>query len=424
MKGDIGIRTTIMKHLNKYFRRGFLLFTAIMLSTNVATATASQIAVETWAEVIAAVDRMNPEGGGTIRLASRSVFYVAKPLPKIIGEFVIEGNGARIEARPYYHGALIQIDAAGSLELKDVNITGFDRDTRGAPETFPALIDNHGELNLKRVTLSENACVRCSQTLPLLINRRLASLHNVTIYNNNTRSNRNFYNCGTIRIMSSTIAGNYATEQYGITGHHRNVAAGISNYYRDCGTGIIVFGNTLMANGGGNCEVEEVFDLGGNFDSDDSCGFDPEMNVVNQPAGLARFGMQGGLVPTVGLEPGSHAIDAGVNEICSATDARMASRPVQVRLGTEPRCDSGAFEYAGSFGNADLSVNGMNGLWYNAETDGHYVHVIRVSPDRVYVNWSAFDQNAEQLWLFAVATTTESSSFSATAYVSVGGQLI
>jgi hypothetical protein len=130
------------------------------------------------------------------------------------------------------------------------------------------------------------------------------------------------------------------------------------------------------------------------------------------------------LVPTVGLEPGSHAIDIGVNEICSAFDARLASRPTQTRVNIEPTCDAGAFEYGGGFGDAVLSGNGMNGVWYNAATDGHYVHVLRVSPNRVYVNWTTFDQNADQLWILAVATTTGSASFSATAYINTGGMQV
>lgn len=129
-------------------------------------------------------------------------------------------------------------------------------------------------------------------------------------------------------------------------------------------------------------------------------------------------------MPTVGLEPTSRAIDIAANEHCSATDARLASRPAQGRVGVEPACDAGAFELGGGFGNADLTVNGMNGLWYNAATDGHYVHVLRVSPDRVYINWTTFDQNANQLWLLAVATVANSNTLSATAYVNTGASLM
>jgi len=427
-------RTTIMEHLNDLIKRVFLLMAVIMPALLMTTATASPVALESWNDVIATVDELNSVGSGTVRLASRSVVYVDRPLPIIIGDIVIEGNGAKLVSEPNYHGALIQIDSAGSLELKDLQIAGFDRDISQAPETFPALIDNHGELKLKRVTISENpSCQICSETLPILDNRGEASLNNVTLFDNHTRApernyppNSNLRNCGYMSILNSTFAKNIASFGRGMTGVQVLAPAAISALIEDsCGPGFFEIGNTLLDNKGGNCgDMGGLSDLGGNFDSDDSCGFDPASNVINQPFVLARFGMHGGLVPTVGLEPGSPAIDTGVNEICSAMDARTANRPVRGTLGGEVRCDIGAFEYGGGFGNADLSVNGMNGLWFNLGSDGHYVHIMRVSPDRVYVNWTAFDESAQQMWIYAVADTAGSASFSAAAHFNISGQLV
>ena len=422
-----------METLHTRLILGFLLTLVIITAAMPAAVSANPVALNNWDDVIAAVDQANLDGGGTIHLASREAFVVAALLPRITSGIVIEGNGAKIESLLEYHGALLQIHETGSLELKDVTISRFDRFILQGPSPISALIDNEGELKLTRVTISNNpACASCFESLPILDNRGQAALRNVTLYKNhvrapaNTHTIANIRNCGSMRIVNSTFAENTASIGIGIAQAQHPVPAAISAYISSsCGPGFFEIGNTLFENNSGNCgEIGELNDLGGNFDSDNSCGFDLARNVANKPSKLARFGLQGGLIPTVGLEPTSRAIDIGVNEICSAIDARMASRPAQTKVGVEPRCDSGAFEFAGGFGNADLSVNGMNGLWYNAATDGHYVHVMRVSPDRIYINWTAFDQSAEQLWILAVATSTDSNSFSATAYVNVGGQLI
>ena len=123
-----------MENLNSLIKRGFLLFAAIIPAMLMATAMASPVALESWSDVIAAVDQVNLDGSGTIRLASHSVIIVNEPLPVVVGNLVIEGNGARLDSAPDYHGALIQIDEAGSLELKDLHITSFDRDTFQSPQ--------------------------------------------------------------------------------------------------------------------------------------------------------------------------------------------------------------------------------------------------------------------------------------------------
>jgi hypothetical protein len=402
----------------------------MLSTTNLARADTTPFTIESWANVVLAVQQANSDGGGIIRLATRSTMVVNKPLPIITGKVVIEGNGATLKATRDYHGALVRIAAAGSLELEDLFITGFDRKTLHEPVNYPSLIDNDGRLTLNRVTLADNpTCHPCTWSLTLLDNRGEAWLNNVTIFRNytiNPPPTANVRNCGFMQILNSTFANNEANYVAGLALVRTRVPAAIVASMDDsCSGGVFEIGNTLFDNVYANCgELGEVSDLGGNFESDGSCGFDSARNVANQPSGLGRFGLQGGLVPTVGLEPGSHAIDIGVNEICSAFDARLASRPTQTRVNIEPSCDAGAFEYGGGFGDALLSGNGMNGVWYNAATDGHYVHVIRVSPNRVYVNWTTFDQNADQLWILAVATTTDSASFTATAYRNTGGMLV
>lgn len=409
------------------------IYLVILIAFFVAPVFAIASTLKDWNEIIDAVNQANLDGSGNIHLASRSIIVVDQPLPVISSDVFITGNGARLEAAPSYHGALIQISETGSLGITDLQISGFDRNTFQTPPTFPALVDNHGNLHIERVTFWENpSCQPCSETLSILDNHGQAFLNNITVYKNHTRApesdhqTSNIRNCGSMEILNSTLAKNTSSIGRGITGIQVPVPAAITAFIpNECGPGTFDIGNTLLDNDGGNCgELGEVSDLGGNFDSDGSCGFDSDKNVNNRRPRFSQFGLQGGLVPTLGLKPASRAIDIGINENCSAIDARMAIRPTPGKIGAESKCDSGAFEFAGSFGDADLSANGMSGLWFNKATDGHYVHVLRVSSDRVYLNWTAFDQYADQLWIFAVATTNGSSSFSAIAYKNSGGQLV
>ena len=113
-----------------------------------------------------------------------------------------------------------------------------------------------------------------------------------------------------------------------------------------------------------------VQSLGGNVGLDASCGAE---HVVAD-AKLGEFGDHGDLVATVALGSGSPAVRAGVAGQCAAADARGDRRHVQERGG----CDAGAYELGGGAG--FLEQGGMNGIWFNAATDGHYVSVQRITP--------------------------------------------
>lgn len=63
----------------------------------------------------------------------------------------------------------------------------------------------------------------------------------------------------------------------------------------------------------------------------------------------------------------------------------------------------------------------MNGLWYNPDINGHFVHVMRAAADRVYISWTTFDAEGNQAWIFAVAEGNTVSPFSAEAFVTEGG---
>lgn len=404
-------------------RQFYVTALAVLLSTNASIGFSGHSTVSDQAELKAAIEGANFLGSGTIQLSSRLAIVVDHPLPTITGNVILEGNGAVIRSETDYQGALLKISENGQLKMSELTVTGFDREDVSQPAGFLGLVDNRGTLQLSNVTFSENPMCGhpCQESLPILHSSGTAHIDSVTFYKNRTAKRENVINCGEMRIVNTTFAENSAGMRLGVA----TVLSPIPGAISSCEDSETQFGNTLLHGGSGTCGLlKTVTDLGGNFDSDDLCGFDPDISLLNGFADLGPFGLHGGLVPTVALEPGSGAIDIGVNEVCSAMDARTARRPVRGLLGNEVKCDAGAFEYGGGFGNSDLSVNGMNGLWFDLASDGHYIHVMRVSSNRVYINWTAFDHNADQMWIYAVAETAAEKAFSATAYINLGNQLV
>jgi hypothetical protein len=107
--------------------------------------------------------------------------------------------------------------------------------------------------------------------------------------------------------------------------------------------------NTIVADGTGespaytNCYVgagSAIVSKGHNIDDTNQCGFAGPGDQVNTNPNLLALAMNGGPVETVGLAPGSAAIDAGAASGCPATDARGVLRPAG------GGCDVGAFELA------------------------------------------------------------------------------
>lgn len=381
-------------------------------------AVADSFNIHDYDELIEAVNLANAQGNGVVRIAKKTVFEIDKPLPEISADIVVEGNGVTFKAAIGYHGGVFKIETDGSLKLTDTFLTGFSRDyTDSGLVNYEALINNLGNLQLSRVTFAHNETPNdIYATISLLKNGGVANLDNTTFYGNTGWQYAEIVNTGQLTILNSTIVDNVSYMWF------RPTAPSSIKRVIETLDGVTKVGNTFLFNESSNCRPDaQYIDIGGNFDADGSCNYDP---TLNQERWLGTFDYHGGLVPTLGLEPGSGAIDAGNNDLCSATDARFANRPVSGSIHSEPKCDAGAFEYGGGFGNADLAVNGLNGLWFSHGSDGHYVHIMRVSPDRIYVNWAAFDDKAEQMWVYAVAESVGETKFSATAYINEGGQLV
>lgn len=381
-----------------------------------------------WEDVIEAVHEANANGNGTIVLQSRAMIPVDQPLPNITGIVSFEGNGATFEAVPGYNGIIVEIVSSGRLDLTDVYITGFKRGFDSEQDEVAGLFDNSGVLNLERVTIAKNKHLdgEFVESRPIILNRNQAFLNNTTLFSNDFNSYPAILNFSDLRVSNSTFSANCKR----VLGCIR---AALCSWGCAPGTfGSTVGSSTELANNLINesneaCELKGgLVDRGGNFAPGDWCGLDGGKNALRGRARFADFRNHGGFVPTFGLQPGSDAIDTGNNEFCSPTDARLAVRPVQGELNQEKKCDAGAYEYGGGFGNPDLLANGMNGLWFSRESDGHYVHVMRVSSDRIHVTWTAFDNTANQLWIYSVIDSAwlNDGYFSAPAYVNLNGLLI
>lgn len=78
--------------------------------------------------------------------------------------------------------------------------------------------------------------------------------------------------------------------------------------------------------------------LGHNLDSLKQCSFNASGDLVNTNPLLGPLQDNGGPVPTMALQPGSPAIDAGSDAPCPSTDARGVLRPAG------KACDIGAYE--------------------------------------------------------------------------------
>ena len=108
--------------------------------------------------------------------------------------------------------------------------------------------------------------------------------------------------------------------------------------------------NTIVANSteSGDC-VGTITDGGHNLDDDGSCGFSAangsfsNTNPMLAPAGLAD---NGGPTPTIALQVGSPAINAGDQAICAAAPLNNLDQRGYVRPGTgATNCSIGAYEF-------------------------------------------------------------------------------
>jgi len=263
-------------------------------------------------------------------------------------------------------GGPIQSNAAlcndGALTFEEVSIHDLALSQTCIPSMafvceVNLLIDSKGELLLRNVTVADSNLVAGHYTNALLVQSDGAlEIYNVTL------ANVDIYGPA-ISSASTTVAN-----------------------------------SIFSSNGRPLCNLTgPATSLGGNVATEASCGLDAGNGDHIVPnLQLGAFGDHGGLVPTQALTYFSPARTVGVAQNCEAVDARGYTR---ARGG----CDAGAYEYNG--GSNAVTGNGINGSFYDAAANGHYVWIERVhDTGDILVTWLTFDRNGRQAWVAGVGS--------------------
>lgn len=264
-----------------------------------------------------------------------------------------------------------------------------------------AFIRNDGELSLEASSISGITFgVLPGPDTPLLYNAGKLVLRNATIVGNRDKYTAALIrNDGEVQILQSTIV---AEEPTPLPLTPALLAT----------TGSVSVGNSVLVAKGMPACLGAITSLGGNVMNDAGCAGSGDR--VASDAGLATAGDHGGNALTVPLRAGSVAIGAGKPDLCEASDSRGATRGAQ-------GCDAGAYEYGG--GNGRLAAGGMNGTYYNAGSDGHYVMIQRIDDGLMLVTWSTFDRRGEAALIYGVGEATGTHVHVAQAARNVGGVL-
>ena len=246
---------------------------------------------------------------------------------------------------------------SGTLALTGVTVAGnlatASNDIWGSPANGGAVFNAGGTVLVDRSTFSNNAVTSWSCS-------RGTSANGGAIFSGG----------GTLLVVNSTFAGNSASAWdafYGTAGNGGaifnsgsrlwivsstlagNAVSSANNFYGTGGQGGAIFGggtlaSTVLAQGASGANCAGAFTGGGHdLDSDGSCGVGPATAPGLDPAGA---GDHGGPTPTVALQPGSPAIDAGDGARCAAAPVLGVDQRGHARPGPgATSCSVGAFEY-------------------------------------------------------------------------------
>lgn len=227
----------------------------------------------------------------------------------------------------YDHGHGAGIHNHGDLELKNVTISGNTVDNSGSANTWGGggLTNGCG----RQATPATAGC-------PLHANGD-ATLTNVTISGNRVigaGKGGGIENGALLSLANVTISDNAAPAGNG---------GGISNN-TSTADGFVSLRNTIVANSpaGGNC-LGAFNSLGYNISSDGTCAFAAAGDRNSTDPRLGPLQDYGGSTATHALL-GGLAIDGGTNTNCTASDQRGVSRPADGNLNGASTCDIGAYE--------------------------------------------------------------------------------
>jgi hypothetical protein len=336
----------------------------------------------------------------------------------VTGKISIDGAGATIALYsgndgPAGHLGQFQVKAGGRLTVRGVNLEGSISapPVHGAEPVLAAIpvFRSSGEMVLDSVSIRGTVWAQTgnSDAPMILTDSGSLALRNVTIVGN-AGSNAMLNSAGgVIDVAQSTLI--------------RQQPAGV--LFLDYG-GSITVANSILLNEADPICYRGLFPAkplpsvskGGNVVSDDTCGFASSADRVVRDLRIGTFGDNGGVAHTVLLSGDSPAVGNGLATNCEATDARGVVRNVAAR----GACDAGAYEFGG--GRGLLAQGGMNGFFYDAAADGHYVTVQRLDWGSALVIWNTFDRDGNAAWIYAIGMV-DGRHIHAGAAQNVGGRL-
>jgi len=280
-----------------------------------------------------------------------------KVLPSIDSMITIIGNGSIIDGNMK---RIFHVAAEGELTVLNLTVRNGGNWGLGGGGIF-----NRGTLKLINSTVSGNdgdpggGIHNCGGYLKLdrstVSNNRGWYAGGGGIYNSDN---------GTIRIVNSTISGNYNVslginvppgQGAGIHNAQGNIElisstvsdndagwGGWGGIFNNFGT--VELTNCIVAENRGYSSVSNcsygITSHGHNLENSDTCNLDPAKDdLLNTAAFLGPLADNGGPTLTHALLSGSQAIDNGDDTVCPATDQRGFHRP----YGTH--CDIGAYGY-------------------------------------------------------------------------------
>lgn len=293
----------------------------------------------------------------TIMLAHRGT-YAQCGIDVQHGRVRIEGAGATLGASRPCSSPVVDVAAGATLTLRNTTLAAT-----------ACTVANEGDTEFEAVTILDNNELRNAAGATLTL--RNVTIDSGLVVDDGTLTlfNSTMYRVGFLGGGSFSLANSILTAQTLIHGAF------------PCPVG---------------SSVLSVHSLGGN--SVGSCGWagPTDHRSLHGGAGLDLPADNGGLVPTARLASTSaDAVGVGIPKYCEAMDARGRQRPAGA-------CDAGAYELDG--GAEPVQAGGINGTFYDAGADGHYVTIQRLDDDNVFIVWNTFDHNGAPAWIFGVGT--------------------